>query len=251
MRFIFGKMCISVFAALFSLVANEALCQPAPPAQSAALKAIIERIPRANRPIDMAYRSEWDSVSMSMSFVPWVLFSGGIAVEADCKTWNYNFTPALGTTSKAAIGCPYAQWRKVGDSIKFDSDDPVDHGDANSPSRFAGFAPGQRIAISMHRQSGGSVSGGFNSSTSVVSSGELKMSMTGQISVGSWTGVSTQGSNFGAYSNGSRAVRGTYYLDGFLIAIQDEAGRPSLGFIARKTEGRDRFMIVSGDLYWE
>jgi hypothetical protein len=239
------------FAVLFSLVANKTLCQPAPLTQSADLKAIIERIPRANRPIDMAYRSEWDSVSMSMSFVPWILFSGDIAMEADCKTWNYNFTPALSTISKAAIGCLYAQWRKVGDAIKFDSDDPVDHGAENSPSRFAGFTAGQRIAISVQQQSGGSVSGGFNSSTSVVSSGELRMSMTGQISVGSWTGVSTQGSNFSAYSNGSRAMRGTYYLDGFLIAIQDEAGRPSLGFIARKTEGRDRFMIVNGDLYWE
>jgi hypothetical protein len=215
-----------------------------PVPQPASLKAAINRIPPANRPIDMAYRSEWDSVSMSMSYVPWVLFADNIAVEADCDTWNYSYTPSRATISKNAIGCDVATWRKVGGSIKFDDDDPVDHGG------FGRFAPGERISIAMRRQGGGSVSGGF-ASTSVISSGDLRMTPAGQIAIGSWSGVTTSGSNFTAYGSGNRGVQGTYYLDGFLMAVQDAAGRISIGFISRRTEGRDTYMIVNGKLYWK
>jgi hypothetical protein len=216
----------------------------APVPQPASLKAAINRIPPANRPIDMAYRSEWDSVSMSMSYVPWVLFADNIAVEADCDTWNYSYTPSRATISKNAIGCDVATWRKVGGSIKFDDDDPVDHGG------FGRFAPGERINIAMRRQGGGSVGGGFGS-TSVISSGDLRMTPAGQIAIGSWSGVTTTGSNFTAYGSGNRGVQGTYYLDGFLMAVQDAAGRISIGFISRRTEGRDTYMIVNGKLYWK
>ncbi len=203
------------------------------------LKAALDAIPRANRPIGMAFRSEWDSVAMSMSFFPYLLFAGNIALEGDCPTWN----PMLSVAQSRPSGCEVVRWTQRGDMIRFDDDDPI------SAGGFFGFKPGERLNIRMSRQGGGSVGGGFGA-TSVVSSGEIILTAAGKIDVGSWTGTSTQGSNFIASSNGGRRMSGQYLLDGYLIAIMDNSGNISIGSIAGKIEGRDKYIFLNGEQYW-
>lgn len=203
------------------------------------LKAALDAVPRANRPIGMAFRSEWDSVAMSMSYFPWLLFGNNMALEADCPSWN----PVVSLSAGKPRGCDTAKWTKTGSNIRFDSDDPIDTGG------FFGFKPGERLAVSMGRQGGGSVSGGF-ATTSVLSSSELKMTAAGKIDVGSWTGTSTQGGNFVASSGQGRGLSGQYLLEGYLIAIIDSRGNISLGSIAGKIEGRDKYVFLNGKQYW-
>ncbi len=206
------------------------------------LKSLIAAIPEANRPIGMAFRSEWDSVAMSMSYVPWVLFANNVAVEADCARWNPSVSPNVSNLTKIAPGCSVVRYVKRGDQIVFDKDDSI------STGGFYGFKPGERITVAMGRRGGGSVGGA--ATTRVISSGQLRMNADGRIEVGAWTGATTTGSNFGAYSGSKSAVNGQYYLDGFLVAIQDQRGQTSIGFIAGKIEGRDRFMFLNGKQYW-
>jgi hypothetical protein len=204
------------------------------------LKAALDAIPRANRPIGMAFRSEWNSVSMSMGYTPWLLFANNIALEADCPAWN----PAVSLTVSKPRNCDITRYSKTGDKISFDDDDPIDTGG------FFGFKSGDRLTVNMSRQGGGSVGGGFGA-TSVLSSGELKMTATGRIDVGSWTGTSTQGGGqFLAATSNGRGISGQYLLDGYLIAIMDANGGISIGSIAGKIEGRDKYVFLNGKQYW-
>jgi hypothetical protein len=216
---------------------------PGAATQPMSLKAALDSIPRGNRPLAMAFRSEWNSVAMSMSYFPYVLFANNIAVEADCSAWNPGITPSVATMSQLAPGCTVVRYALRGNMIQFGGDDPVETGG------FFGFKPDERINVNMSTQGGGSV-GAVGAATSVLSGGQLQMSSAGRISVGSWAGTSTQGGNFIANSNSQRGVSGSYYLDGHLIAIQDQNGGISIGFIAGKIEGRDRYIFLNGKQYW-
>jgi hypothetical protein len=55
----------------------------------ASLKAAMDAIPRANRPIGMAMKEgEWDSYKMMVEWTNMVLFPGGVAIPATCRAWN-------------------------------------------------------------------------------------------------------------------------------------------------------------------
>ncbi len=208
---------------------------PSPVGGDAALVAAITAIPVANRPIGMAYRSEWNSVAMSMGYTPYMLFGGGIAAEADCPNWNPK-------GARPGAGCDTTSWRRVGaDKIHFgDDDDPTKTGG------FNGYKPGQRIAANMSRQGGGGVSGASN-----VHSGTLRLTSSGQIDVGSYNGVSVGGGNYSGYSGNSGSVRGSYYLNGYIIAIRDQQGRVSVAFFGGKRESGGNYLFLNGEMFWE
>jgi hypothetical protein len=199
------------------------------------LKTAVARIPVANRPVGMGYLSEWDSVSMAMGYTPYLLFSGGFAVEADCA-WN----PFMSPRESARLNkCDTTIWRGTSANVYVGTDDPVASGG------FTGFKAGERLSINMSNVSGGSAG-----STSVLSSGTLRMDMQGNIQIGAWTGTNTQGGNFGAFSSNSGSASGQYHVEGYVLAIQLSDGTISFGSIARKQEGRDSYMFVNGEQYW-
>jgi hypothetical protein len=199
------------------------------------LKAAIDAVPLANRPIGTAFRSAWDSVSMSMAYTPWVLFQNGIAADADCPHWNPR-------GARPGTGCETTSWRRVGpDKIQFGGDD-----DPISAGGFYGFTPGQRMTANMSRTGGGGVSG-----ANTVNGGTLRLTASGTIAVGRWNGVALSGSNYSGYSGNGGTIRGRYFLSGFLIAIQDEGGRTSLGFIAGKRETGGNYLFLNGKQYWD
>jgi hypothetical protein len=211
------------------------------PAGRTALSDAIARIPAAHRPVGMGYLYEWDSVAMSMGYTPYMLFRGNVAIEADC-VWNPSLPPV---ESARQNDCDVTRWRgTLPGSVYVGTDSPEESGG------FRGFAPGERITVNMSTQSGGSVGGQFTGTTSVLSSGELRMNTAGRIAIGSWTGTSTTGNNFGAYGSSGGAINGDYYLEGYVLAIRDASGKITIGTIARKQEGRDSYMFVNGEQYW-
>jgi hypothetical protein len=207
--------------------------QPSAVATSEVLVTTIASIPVANRPIAMALRSEWDSVTMGMNFFPYVLFANGTAIEADCAKWQ----PQAATPSS---GCKAVAWKRVGSgSIRFGTDDPIETGG------FFGFKPGQKVSYTVSRTGGAGVAGAASTF-----GGTVLMTNAGQIRVGSWSGVSVGGGNYSGFSSRQGGLSGRYYLDGFLIAIADDRGGVSVGFIGAKQEGKTDFLYVNGKQYW-
>jgi hypothetical protein len=223
-------------------VANATAGQKAPPSPSGrtSLSATIAAIPVAHRPIGMAFMFKWDPVAMSMGFSPYMLFRGNVAIDADCA-WNPSLPP---TESARKNKCDLTLWRgTLPDRVYVGTDSNEESGG------FRGFSAGERVTVNMSREGGGSVGGAFGG-TSVLSGGELRMDGAGRIAIGSWTGTSTNGDSFSAYSSNSGGIDGEYYLDGYVLAIRDASGQITVGTVARKQEGRDSYMFVNGKQYW-
>jgi hypothetical protein len=209
------------------------------------LKAAMDAIPRANRPIGMAMRKgEWDSYSRSIEYTNMVLFPGSVAIPADCKGWNPQ-APAKNVT-----GCDITTYSLANGKVRFPGvDEAVDLTD------FVGYAPGKPVSIKVGNAGSGSSGSSFEGlggSVIQVSRGELLMTPAGDISSGSWVSNSIksnyyyQGNTYAEYPG----VTGKYYLDGFLIAVQDNQGQISIGFIGQKNEEDDEFIFMNGELFW-
>ncbi len=165
---------------------------------------------------------------MSMTFQWRMLLPGGAAVSAECGLQDGD--------------CETARYTKRGNTVSMDVE-----GDVLFDETIRPFSPGTRLGIAV-----GNVSGGALMSTSVLSSGDLQMTRDGRISVGSWAGTSTQGGNFNAHTSNGGAVSGRYYIDGYLLAILDDAtGEITVGTLFEKIEGGDRYYYLNGELFWE
>jgi hypothetical protein len=144
------------------------------------------------------------------------------------------------------MGCGITRYTLSNGRVKFTGDkDPADLAD------FNGFAPGKSVSINVGNVGGGGAST-YGGSISQVSGGELKMTLSGDISSGDWVSNSIQGGNYSGYAGSNTAgVTGKYYLDGYLIAVQDRNGQISIGFIGQKTEGTDIYTFMNGEQYWK
>jgi hypothetical protein len=213
------------------------LSSPAP----TSLKAAMDAIPRANRPIGMSMRKgEWDSFNAITEYINMVLFPGGVAIPATCRDWNPQQSP------RANTGCETTSYTLSNGKVRFPGDD-----EAADLSDFRGFAAGKSVSIKVGNVGGAGIAsygGGINQ----VSGGELLMTPSGAISSGDWVSNSISGSNFSGYAGSStKGVTGKYYLDGFLIAVQDANGQISIGFIGQKYEANDVYTYLNGELFWK
>ncbi len=207
----------------------------------ASLKAAMDAIPRANRPIGMAMKEgEWDSYNMMVEYTAMVLFPGGVAIPATCRNWNPQKPPGPN------MGCGITRYTLTNGRVTFSGDkEPADLSD------FKGFTAGKSVSINIGNVSGGGAST-FGGSISQVSGGELVMTPAGEISSGDWVANSIQGGNYSGYAgSNSKGITGKYYLDGFIIAVQDKVGGISMGFIGEKIEASDRYIYLNGEQFWK
>jgi hypothetical protein len=228
-------------AAVNNLPGNKSNDIAVPQSPSTSLKAAMDAIPRANRPIGMAMKEgEWDSYKMMVEYTNMVLFPSGVAIPATCRNWNPQ--KPVGP----AMGCGITRYTLSNGRVTFSGDkEPADLSD------FSGFMPGKSILINVGNIGGGGAST-YGGSINQVSGGELKMTLSGDISSGDWVSNSIQGGNYSGYAGSNAAgVTGKYYLDGYLIAVQDRNGQISIGFIGQKTEGRDIYTYMNGEQYWK
>jgi hypothetical protein len=210
-------------------------------ASPTSLKAAMDAIPRANRPIGMAMREgEWDSYNMQVEYTNMVLFPGGVAIPATCRNWNPQQSP------KNITGCGTSSYTLSNGQVRFPG-----KSDASDLTDFTGFTAGKSVSIDVGNVSGGGAST-YGASISQVSGGELLMTPSGDISSGDWVSNSLSGSSFTGYAGGStKGVTGKYYLDGFLIAVQDRNGQISIGFIGQKHESSDVYTYLNGEQFWK
>jgi hypothetical protein len=205
------------------------------------LKAAMDAIPRANRPIGMAMREgEWDSYNMQVEYTNMVLFPGGVAITAACRNWNPQQSP------KNITGCGTSSYTLSNGKVRFPG-----KSEAADLTDFTGFTAGKSVSIDVGNVSGGGAST-YGASISQVSGGELLMTPSGDISSGDWVSNSISGSNYSGYAgNSTKGVTGKYYLDGFLIAVQDRNGQISIGFIGQKHESSDVYTYLNGEQFWK
>jgi hypothetical protein len=216
---------------------NASASSPAP----TSLKAAMDAIPRANRPIGMSMRKDgWDSFNAMIKYTNMVLFPGGVAINADCRNWTPQQSP------KNITGCGTSSYTLSNGKVRFPGDD-----EAADLSDFRGFAAGKSVSIKVGNVGGAGIAsygGGINQ----VSGGELLMTPSGDISSGDWVSNSIQGGNYSGYAGSNTpGVTGKYYLDGYLIAVQDRNGQISIGFIGQKYEANDVYTYLNGELFWK
>jgi hypothetical protein len=188
----------------------------------------IRRVPNNKRPVGVAYVGGWDSVAMSIQYEPWFLLPDGTASPAECLF---------------ASDCERTSWRKTGGGVSLANYAKVLDGEGD----LRPFKPGERVSISL----GNVGSGNFGTGGGQVSYGALEMTTDGRIAVSEDIANNIYGNGFSASASSSGAMTGTYHLDGFLMAIDDGAGNIGVGTIIRKYEGRDLFIYLNGELYWE
>jgi hypothetical protein len=206
------------------------------------LKAAMDTIPLANRPIGMVLsEGEWNSFTSTFEFTNMVLFPGGVAISADCRNWNPQQSP------KNITGCEISSYTVTNGMVRFSGDKD----DVARLSSFKGFVAGKSVSINV-RNVGGVGIASYDGGISQVSRGELVMTPSGEISSGNWVSSSFQGSGYGVDTNSNKpGVTGKYYLDGFLIAVQDRNGQISIGFIGQKHESSDVYTYLNGEQFWK
>ncbi len=210
---------------------------PPPVKGSASLKAAMEKIPKDRKPIGLVYsEGEWDSYNMMITWNPHLLFPNGIAINPGCTDWD----PAKPITKDTAMGCSYDRYELKGRTAYVS-------GDSESIDDYQGFKTGERISINYSTVCGLANNGLGTAGASAVWGGELTMTPQGQIRVGSWSGATVSGSNFGAYGGrSSEGIQGEYYLDGYLIGVQDAQGNIGVTFIWQQ-DGQHIFL--NGEQY--
>ncbi len=208
---------------------------------SVSLKAAMDAIPVAHRPIGIGVaEGEWDSYNMMTEYNFYALYPGGIALNMKC--------PIDPKTPPSRRNCGKTQWTKKDGKIYIDGKKGSD--DAASDIYF-GFKPGERVSVDFGNISGGSAGGQFTGTTSVVAGDTLKMDVSGNIAIGSWSGASYNGPDAGVYSGGEKSAVGEYYLDGYILAIKDKNGNISFGTITKMNKSEGGYIYVNGTQYWE
>jgi hypothetical protein len=221
------------------------------------LQAALAAVPKANRPIALVSRT---ATSMSGMFVytvyrHWMIFANGYATDSHCYDWD----PAVQSPTPASLSgkpheCHVVRWRKAGARYLFDDDDNGTFKGRDAEAFLQPFKPGERIAVALENVSGSGSGPAIPGMVSVnsITSGELKMTTAGEISVGSWTSVVVSGDGIGGGANNGRGPAiGRYLLDGFLIAIATKEGGVTRGFIGQVYESGKRYIYLNGTQYWE
>lgn len=217
-----SKIAARTNGTIATLKKNDPLPEAIPNTSSSDLKAVMDAIPRANRPIGLVYtEGAWDSFNMSVTFNAHLLFPNGIAINPKCPAWN----PMKPITQTTAMGCGFGTYTLEGDRAYID-------GKSESINDYQGFKKGERVSINFSNI-GGLANNGLNpAGANATWGGDLTMTPSGQIRVGSWSGATVDGPNFVAYGGSeSRGIQGEYYLDGYLIGVKDAQGRISVSLI--------------------
>jgi hypothetical protein len=210
---------------------------PTPPTSSApSLQTAIDRIPQDRRPIGLVYsEGPWDSYKMQVTFRPHLLFPNGIAISPNCTSWD----PAKPITKTMAMGCEFDRYTLQGRTAYIGRDH-------ESIDDYQGFKKGERLSINFSTV-GGLANNGLNAGSNATWGGELTMSPTGKIQVGSWSGATVSGAGFGAYGGSQKqGITGDYYLDGYLIGVQDARGSISVTFIWQQD---GQYIFLNGEQY--
>lgn len=224
------------------------------------LKQAVAAIPAQNRPVGAVTFGTSSYVGWPPAYVYSVtsrmLFGNGLA--STCADWDPGqFSPNRSQPPFAEDGCDLIPWRKAAGTTEFQSDDRS-WSAADSGDGAIGFKPGERIDIDFGNVGGvgfnfGGGSGGV--STSSISGGTLRMTRDGWIAVGDWSSTVISGSNIGGGTSRTSGPKvGRYYLDGHIIAIIDEQGQITRGFIVA-TDGdegqRIGHVYLNGRHYWD
>jgi hypothetical protein len=200
------------------------------------LKAAIDAIPTDRRPIGLVYsEGPWDSYKMQVTFRPHLLFPNGIAISPDCTSWD----PAKPITKTMAMGCEFDRYTLQGRTAYIGRDH-------ESIDDYQGFKKGERLSINFSTV-GGLANNGLNAGSNATWGGALTMSPMGKIQVGRWSGATVSGAGFGAYGGSQKqGITGDYYLDGYLIGVEDARGSISVTFIWQQN---GQYIFLNGQQY--
>lgn len=219
-----------------------------------ALKSYLAAIPASRRPVYVATKgvsgfSGWPAMP-TYSIRVYLFFSNGYAT--DCSDWNpalYDPTPE--SLGQADSDCDFYRWRGTPGALQLQSDDGSWSGSGLADDHIK-FRAGERINISF----GNIAATGFNAgsiSTGTISGGDLVMRSDGAFASGDWSSTNISGGNVAGYSGSrTKGAVGRYYLDGHLIAVADENGQISAGFISGvRSKGALGNIYLNGTHYWE
>jgi hypothetical protein len=239
---LFGAPAVAATTTVGRLPAPSPNLAPSPvtaqpkPAGALSLQAAIDRIPKDRRPIGLVYsEGPWDSYKMQVTFVPHLLFPNGIAISPDCTSWD----PAKPIAKQSAMGCSYDRYTLEGRTAYFS-------GDHESIDDYQGFKKGERLSINFSTV-GGLANNGLNAGSNATWGGALTMTPQGKIQVASWSGATVSGAGFGAYGGSQKqGISGDYYLDGYLIGVQDARGAVGVTFIWQQN---GQYVFLNGQQY--
>jgi hypothetical protein len=206
------------------------------------MRSAIRAVPAMNLPVLIVDRWRMRLIGNNLLRVnePWLAFSNGYATN--CFDWNPATTAPTPATLGTRSDCGIARWQKSAAArYKILDSDGVSE-DPLEPSDLRPFPTGQRLSIDFDNwdATGGPVAGVMPYAN--VSIKELLLrsdgTMAGSDRNENW--------NAGTQTSTRSATAGRYFLDGFLMAIQQPSGRITLHF-AGYTVNNGALHIVSLD----
>jgi hypothetical protein len=200
----------------------------------ARLKTLNQKIPAVNRPhkasLNMVSKFKGFPAILTHEVVMVPEFNGGF--QLSCTDWD----PGAGVIAAELVdtkGC------------KVDG--------KKTKKLVSGFEPGQRVTLAFGNISGFDVDGIEQSATSM-SGGDVVMSESGEIAIGSWRVNNTLNST--AHTTSTRrnnSLVGRYYLNGYTITIMSNEGEVHNGLIGytETDSGTISALFINGKHYWD
>ena len=219
--------------------------RPITPRIEAELKAALDAVPAEARPAFV----EFHSVSGIGSYTTYKRMYFPTGYMTTCNRWDPARTrPTPDEFARDVPDCSIAAWRGPRGDVELQRGDRWVSVTDDDPTIHA-FEAGQRLDIGYSNVGAFGVTMGDLSAGTTGGSG-LRMTTDGEIALSSWSSTSTTGSVSSNTTRRAGPVRGWYYVDGHLIAIMDEAGAISRGFIIGVGQpGRLSSVSLNGRLY--
>ena len=198
------------------------------------------RIPSANRPTNAVVVAEsrlsgYPALLKIETFMAMQFPNGN---WTHCTKWN----PVSQSPTQQSIGGKRCEL-----SRSVDSTGPVN-----------GFTPGQTIDVAFGRISASGIDGGIGTSSSTLRGGDLVLTKSGRIAVGSFESLSasSQTSQGGVTTGGGKSNRviGRYYLDGYTITIETNEGQmlhSYIGWASKKGSQKIDYLYFDDKQYWD
>lgn len=235
-----------------ALAGSPSAAQPSVSVDQSGLLGLLDKVPQAARPVTMVGRESWSGGFNGMlvfKVKPWALFSNGVAMHGECSIWDPMSGPPR--PDFKTDDCKTERWRKDPSGYTFIASD----GDVSKPQDVVAtpFRSGEMVDLLLESSStsGAGFSTDFSVGTSSTWQGRLQLTQAGQFRGSASSTAYASGAGVVAGANRRNPViTGTYALSGFLVAIQDSAGRVAIKLIGRKVESGREYAYFDGRLYW-
>ncbi len=221
----------------------------------AALKSAVATVPKDRIPVLVETHGTPSYSGWPPSYVYTVsthlYFANGFMTT--CADWDPGvFAPTPQSLGKAKDDCTVARWRRGKGGVEIELEPGKWSASESAGDGIVRFKAGERLDIAFGNigATGFNSPGGVNVGT--ISGSDLTLTRQGDIAIGDWSTTVVSGANVGGGSSReSGPLVGRYWIDGHVIAVADQNGQISRGFIAGVKEGSALgHVYLNGTHYW-